>query len=287
MKMMCSVGPFYGSALSLKEFAEKSVKHGYDGIEIGLDGIVWPYEIKNEDIEAVKKMNIPIGVHLPFNYVIAETEEEYGVFREGTEEYFLVSMEKAVKFAKKIKAEYCVYHPTMQILTDKKPGNAMFLDALSVAKTLAAEVNSLCTKEKIKLCIENIIPYFDSPIEVMNEFSVISKDIRICFDIGINILDFTQLGKKEIWTEWLKKYREKIHVVHFSDTAKAKKISTHHMKLGTGNMDFEKFFKSMKESGAEYLVSEEAFSEFSAEKQKLITWAERSATLAKIRKWLE
>lgn len=287
MKILCSVGPFYGSTLSLKDFAEKAVSYGYNGIEIGLDGIIWPKGIKDEEIKAVKKMKLSVGVHLPFNYVIVDNDGEYGVFQEGTDEYFINSIKKSVKFAKKINADYCVYHPTMQILTNTKPTDELYLNSLAVAKTLVAEVYALCLEKKIKLCIENVIPYFKSPIEVMNEFTGLTENINVCFDVGINMLDSEQLDKKEDWGTWFKKYGDTIHVVHFSDVIHVKKMATHHMKLGTSRMDFEKFFKETKKVGAEYLVSEEAFSEFTLEKQKAITWQERKETLEKIRKWLE
>lgn len=284
---MCSVGPFYGSKMKLAEFAESALKSGYDGIEIGLDGVKWPEEIKKEEITAVKKAKIPVGVHLPFNYLIVDDNGKYSVINESKGDYFINSIKKAIKFAGDINAEYSVHHPVMQFITNRKINDEIYFDILSIAKTLAGEVELLCHKKNIELCMENIVPYFDSPIEIMKEFVGLSENINVCFDIGINMLDDAELKRNSTWKDWFKTYNSRILTVHYSDISKSNKLITHHMKIGKSDFDFESFFKEAKKSGVKYLVSEEAFSSFSLKSQKEMGWGEKKQSLAKIKEWLK
>lgn len=271
------------SKLKLKPIINNALKTGFDGLELGLDGRIWPNKIsKNEKKELLK---INLGIHLPFNFfLVPEGNEVLIVENSKTPKSFDKTMNLCIKFANEVNAKYVVFHPTLNIGEDTKFND--FLIAVEVCNFIIKKYSKLC---KSPFCIENVFPVWLNGFKFIKKF-LKNDNTRICFDSAVNEMLNIEQGIKSNWKDFLNEFKSKTYVYHLSDILPLPNEYMHHIKLNNGEINYSDYLNYLKNIKPKYITFEEIYKNILIVKNKVktqrMTWSDRKESLEFVKKIL-
>jgi sugar phosphate isomerase/epimerase len=223
---------------------------GFDYLELALDPPCSHYAtilgIKNELVCALEKYSMGVVCHLPTFVYTAD-------LCPGIRKTSLEEMINSLKTAALLGAKKAVLHPSFI------SGLGPFV--METAKGYAHE--SLCTIVKeadhlgITLCFENMYPNYHSfftPGHFAAVFNIF-PNLKMTLDTGHANID--DPGQVRLF-EFIQKFPDRIGHVHVSDNHGK---SDDHLRVGQGNINFEKFVKSLKQAGYDDTITLEIFSQ--------------------------
>jgi len=213
------------------------------GIELqsyGLKGVtsplLWEEKMKQHK-KIIKNFSGRIAIHGPF-VGIQYTHRDY-LFKKAVKN----RMQLTYEMAKELKPEILVFHSG--IIGNIKRWKLEDFWLGETTKFWKEEIKKY-KKEGIKIVIENLVE--ESP-DILIELcdAVNSNSFSLCMDIGhMNV--FSELSP----SDWVKKMDKRLQYVHLHDNNGEK---DEHLPVGKGNIDFESFFNSIKNTGNDIIIA--------------------------------
>ncbi len=193
--------------------------------------------------ELSKKYKIKLNTHLLPDYSLLKGHEDkrFDIASEDEDirKFSIEELKRTIKIAKKLDMEYIVIHGGKYDM-DKKD----LKERLKTARKTLEEIDNLF--KGIKLCVENL-PTNTHTLKPLYSIAQNANDlldlviglenIRICFDIG----HANTVGDP---MEFFDIIKDKVFDMHIHDN---KGDGDTHIKIGKGNIDFERFIEVLKD----------------------------------------
>lgn len=213
------------------------------GIELqsyGLKGVsspqAWEEKIKQHK-KIIENFSGRISVHGPF-VGIRQTHTDY-LLKEAVK----MRMHKTYEMVKELKPEVLVMHSG--IIGDIKRWKLMDFWLEETIKFWKSEIKKY-EREGIKIVIENLV---EEEPDILNKLcnGVNSDFFALCLDIGhLNV--FSELSP----SNWVKRMDKRLQYVHLHDNNGK---NDEHLPVGMGNIDFDSFFESIKNSENDIIIA--------------------------------
>jgi len=211
---------------------------GFDYIEFSLD-FPYPENFSENEIKLLKSLKKKYGLDLAFHAPWGDVSIAHP--REEISNASLKVFEKCIKFAENMDSLYFNFHNSIKVPTLK------FEDVKNKAYKKALEsMSELAKSSEVILTLENnsFLEFFGKT----EDFEHINEKLKICLDVG-HVAACSWRGKtdfKKDLEEWIKKFKNKIHVVHLHDFKGDAKTYEDHLTIGSGNLDFNFISKAIK-----------------------------------------
>ncbi len=207
----------YGMGVEIQDFANLSGMRG----------------AKDENLEFwhdfLLAFHPPRAFHAPFIDLHPGSEET------DEREYAYKRMSESMELAVELRAELIVVHSCWPPPSAKKYGS---WDNLNNIIDHLAKLGELAAEKGFLITVENV--YEPNPgmlVDIVSEIDMPS--VKLCLDTGhANIKSDTPLA------EWLDVYGSLLTYIHLNDNNGKK---DRHMALGEGSIDFEPFFRRLRE----------------------------------------
>ena len=207
------------------------------GIELqsyGLKGVdsppAWEEKIKQHK-KIIENFSGRISIHGPF-VGIRQTHRDH-FLKEAVKK----RMQLTFELAKELKPETLILHSG--IIGDIKRWKLMDFWLEETTNFWKEEIKKY-EKERIKIVIENLVE--EKPDILIGLCDAVNSDFfALCLDIGhMNV--FSELSP----SDWVQKMDKKLQYVHLHDNNGE---NDGHLPVGKGNIDFDSFFNSIKNTG--------------------------------------
>lgn len=159
---------------------------------------------------------------------------------------------QTISFCEKLNSNHIVFHHGFNHIYYKNHQEKWLENCLVIWE----QIVEYCLKKKINLAIENSLdPEPSIILELIKKIN--SPNFKACFDIG----HFNVFGEKSSLEIFYEYPGEVIDEIHLSDNVGD---FDSHLALGKGNIDFERFFKLLKEKNIFPIITIEphSFAEF-------------------------
>ncbi len=227
-------------------------------IEMGLKWNVNFFEITANDIGdldyliKLQQKGIRFGIHIPHSYTpdnpvaLCATISPY---KKKSLEWF----KKSIEIAKKIKAEYIIFHPDLY----KVPkGSSRFPEGIKFANNRKEGFRQLIKtirtyRDNIPLLAE-IMPgpdYYNYNLKESLKLKRITG-VNFCFDIDHAFEVNQDINTVINWYKGIEKYVEVFHICDFDPEIRG------HLPIGDGKIDFEKFFNQCQTRKGQIFILE-------------------------------
>lgn len=231
------------------EELEKIAGLGFDYIELSLDPPCAHYseikKISEQLSDKLRKADMEIICHLP---TFVYTADLSPAIREASINEMLNSLDTAAL----IYAEKAVLHPSMI----SGLGPFVMEKALKHADRSLSVLSKRAENLGIQLCFENMFPKyhtFFSPDHFAELFNTY-PNLMMTLDTGHANID--DPGQTRLF-EFIRRFPDRIGHVHISDNNGKR---DEHLRAGSGNINFEKFIRMLKETGYDDTITFEVFS---------------------------
>jgi sugar phosphate isomerase/epimerase len=205
-----------------------------------------PHTLTRPRVERLQEMkasyDLRYSVHAPFTDVNISADDDC------VRDAILERLETSIRWTSEL-GEILVFHPGNSTAVERlSPGSAWSINLESVERLLS------CAEDYgVKALIENVPEPFPYVMKSVEHF------VRFFDEIGVEagmVLDIAHANLRGEALEFIRRFGDRIEHVHVSDNDG---VSDVHLRVGEGNIDWEKTVKSLGKSPFDGWVTIESY----------------------------
>ncbi|MCD6509977.1 MAG: sugar phosphate isomerase/epimerase [Thermoprotei archaeon] len=241
---------WYGSG-RLIDLIQVVHERGFDYVEISLD-YPWPEAIDEFEMEelvkSIRGYGIEVGIHGPWRDI------SLGSPRDVIRRAALKVYRRCVEFASRLESHYFNFHVFTKEATEYEE---VYKAAYAATRRSVKEICRMCKEANIIPTLENNPTDFLGSVDEIWGLLKENEGLRACLDVGhVKGANMKKKGGGDELSEWFKRLRGRIEVIHLHDYKVEGDRVLDHLVLGKGELNIAYVIDEVRKSGAKFLLLE-------------------------------